>query len=57
LKLLPFATTQERQETEAQVHAELLSFENQMNISSSAEIKKSIVTISEDPQDSLSTEL
>ncbi|CAG8802561.1 8561_t:CDS:2, partial [Dentiscutata erythropus] len=57
LKLLLFATTQERKETEAQVHAELLSFENQMNISSSAEIERSIVPISEDPQDSLSAEL
>jgi hypothetical protein len=57
LKLLPFATTQERKETEAQVHAELLSFEAQMNILSNAEIERSIVTISEDPQDSLSAEL
>ncbi|CAG8531514.1 24007_t:CDS:2 [Racocetra persica] len=57
LKLLPFATTQKWKGTEAQVRAELLLFENQMNILSSAEIEKSIVTISKDPQDSLSAEL
>ncbi|CAG8808221.1 2773_t:CDS:2, partial [Dentiscutata erythropus] len=57
LKLLPFATTQEQKETEAQVRAELLLFENQMNISSSAKIERSIVPISKDSQDSLSAEL
>ncbi|CAG8667137.1 2215_t:CDS:2 [Cetraspora pellucida] len=58
LKLLPFATIQEREKTEAQIRTELLLLEAQLNNSSNnEEIEKSSVILNEDPQDSLSAEL
>ncbi|CAG8678417.1 31405_t:CDS:2, partial [Racocetra persica] len=41
LKLLPFATAQECEETEAQVRAELSLFEDQVTVSNNTEIERS----------------
>ncbi|CAG8464315.1 8800_t:CDS:2 [Cetraspora pellucida] len=57
LKLLPFATAQEHEETEAQVRAELSLLEDQVTVSNNIEIERSSVTINDDFQDSLSAEL
>ncbi|CAG8534645.1 8138_t:CDS:2 [Racocetra fulgida] len=57
LKLLPFATDQKWEETEAQIRAKLLLLETQVNVSSNLEVERSLVTINEDPQDSLSAKL
>ncbi|CAG8805729.1 3372_t:CDS:2, partial [Racocetra persica] len=63
IKLLPFATIPEQEQTEAQIRAELLLLKTQLDDSNSNEnIKKSSVilnevTLNEDPQDSLSAEL
>ncbi|CAG8679302.1 8195_t:CDS:2, partial [Racocetra fulgida] len=57
LKLLPFATAQEREETEAQVRAELSLLEDQVTVSNNTEIERNSVTINDDFQDSLSAEL
>ncbi|CAG8787894.1 24875_t:CDS:2, partial [Dentiscutata erythropus] len=53
IKLLPFATVQEHEETKAQVRAELLLLKTQSNILSNTKIERSPVTTDEDPQDSL----
>ncbi|CAG8613319.1 17172_t:CDS:2, partial [Cetraspora pellucida] len=63
IKLLPFATIPEREQTEAQIRAELLLLKTQLDDSNSNEnIERSSVilnevTLNEDPQDSLSAEL
>ncbi|CAG8635723.1 7154_t:CDS:2, partial [Racocetra persica] len=50
-------TYQEQKETEAQIHAKLSLLETQVYVSSNLEVERSLVTINEDLQDSLSAEL
>ncbi|CAG8560488.1 3157_t:CDS:2 [Dentiscutata erythropus] len=58
IKLLSFATIQERKETEDKIRAELLLLENQLTISNNnEEVEENLVPTNEDPQDSLSAEL
>ncbi|CAG8762089.1 23661_t:CDS:2, partial [Dentiscutata erythropus] len=58
LKLLSFATVQEREDTEAQIRTELSLLKSQLtNSNNNEEIEKNSVNINEDPQDSLSAEL
>ncbi|CAG8677136.1 16766_t:CDS:2, partial [Racocetra fulgida] len=54
LKLLSFATVQEREDTEAQIRTELSLLKSQLtNSNNNEEIEKNSVNINEDPQDSL----